>query len=154
DEGVGIQSEVLDETKNLSESNDDSDKQGSTDEEVFHVIPRDKNPKSPPSDTIDQIESEDDQNESDDDDYERVETDDDRDDKEEKDDRSTYIEETDSDKEHQGKGDADMNIEKEVEKEMSKEKPEGDAQPIKAQPNDEKKKSLNSFNQLLVNHGI
>ncbi|GJW74872.1 retrovirus-related pol polyprotein from transposon TNT 1-94 [Tanacetum coccineum] len=123
DEGDGIQLEVLDETKNLSESNDDSDKWGSTDEE---------------------IESEDDQNESDDDDYERVETDDDRDDKEEKYDRSTYIEETDtkrtySNKEHQGKGNADMNIEQEVEKEMSEEKPEGDAQAIKAQPNDEKK---------------
>ncbi|GJW19141.1 hypothetical protein Tco_0026577 [Tanacetum coccineum] len=114
DEGADIQSEVLDETKNL-----------------------DENPKSLPLDTIDQ-------NESEDDDDERVETDDDRDDEEEEDDRSTNIEETDTertnfDEEHQGKGDTDMNIEQEVEKEISKEKPEGDAQETEAQPNDDNK---------------
>ncbi|GKC00982.1 retrovirus-related pol polyprotein from transposon TNT 1-94 [Tanacetum coccineum] len=122
DEGAGIQSEVPDETKNLSESDDDSDKWGSTDEEVFRVVPRDENPKSPPSglsDNDDLNESEDDDDkrvETDDDDDERVETNDDRDNEEEQVDRSTDIEETDaesteSDNEHQGKGDADMNIE-------------------------------------------
>ncbi|GKE88597.1 hypothetical protein Tco_1566072, partial [Tanacetum coccineum] len=124
DEGADIQSEVPDETKNL-----------------------DENPKSLPSDTIDQNESkesEDDQNESEDDDDERVKTDDDRDNEEEDDDKSINIKETDtertnSDEEHQGKGDADMNIEQEVEKETSKEKPKGDAQATEAQPNDENK---------------
>nr|GEU45966.1 hypothetical protein [Tanacetum cinerariifolium] len=80
----------------------------------------------------------------DDDDDDRVETDDDHDDEEEEDDISTYIEETntertDSDEEHQGKGDADMNIKQEVEKEMSEEKPEGDAQATEAQLNDDNK---------------
>ncbi|GJT68278.1 hypothetical protein Tco_1019758 [Tanacetum coccineum] len=111
DEGAGIQSEVPDETKNLNQS----------ESEV----------------------SEDDQNKSEDDD-ERVETDDDRDDDKEEDDRSTYIEETNtkrtySDVDHQGKGDTDMNIEQKVEKEMSEEKPEGDAQATEAQPNDDNK---------------
>ncbi|GKD41619.1 hypothetical protein Tco_1261826 [Tanacetum coccineum] len=147
DEGYGIQSKGPDETKNLSESDDDSNKWGSINKEVFYIVTRDENPKNPPSDTVDQNESEeseDDQNESEDDNDERVETDNDRDDKEEKDDRSTYIEETDtkrtySDVEHQGKGNADMNIEQEVEKEMSEEKPEGDAQATEAQPNDDNK---------------
>ncbi|GKD52894.1 hypothetical protein Tco_1286281 [Tanacetum coccineum] len=132
DEGACIQLKVHDETKNLSESDDDSDKWGSTNEEVFHVVPRDENPKSPPSDLSDNDdlnESEDDDDErveTDDDDDERVETDDDRDDDEEEVDRSTDIKEndaesTESDDEHQGKGDADMNIEQEVEKEMSDE---------------------------------
>ncbi|GKD00837.1 hypothetical protein Tco_1171111, partial [Tanacetum coccineum] len=110
DEGVGIQSEVPDETKSLSKSDDDSDKWGSTDEEVFHIVPRDENLKSPPSDTVDQNESEDDQNESEDDDDERVETDDDSDDDEEEDNRSSDTE-------------------------MSDEKPKGDEQAIEAQPN-------------------
>ncbi|GKC44807.1 hypothetical protein Tco_1062529 [Tanacetum coccineum] len=70
DEGAGIQSEVPDETKNLSESDDNSDKWGSRDEE----------------------------NESEDDDDEKVETDDDRDDEEEEDDRSTDIEQTDTER--------------------------------------------------------
>ncbi|GKF10908.1 hypothetical protein Tco_0048834, partial [Tanacetum coccineum] len=139
DEGTGIQSEVPDETKNLSESDDDSNKWGSTDEEVFRVVPRDENPKSPPLDVFDN----EDQNEYEDDEDERVETDDDRDDKEEED-RSTDIKETDaerteSDDEHQGKGNADMNIKQEVEKEMSDEKPKGDEQAIEAQPNDDNK---------------
>ncbi|GJT38215.1 hypothetical protein Tco_0938080 [Tanacetum coccineum] len=124
DEGADIQLEVPDETKNL-----------------------DENPKSLPSDTIDQNESkesEDDENESKDDDDERVKTDDDRDNEEEDDDRSINIKETDTertnfDEEHQGKGDADMNIEPKVEKEMSKEKPKGDAQATEAQPNDDNK---------------
>ncbi|GKA45443.1 hypothetical protein Tco_0738239 [Tanacetum coccineum] len=74
----------------------------------------------------------------------RVETNDDRDEEEEDDDRSTNIEETDaerteSDDEHQGKGDADMNIEQEVKKEMSDEKPKDDEQVTEAQPNDDNK---------------
>ncbi|GJW96761.1 hypothetical protein Tco_0178569 [Tanacetum coccineum] len=98
--------------------------------EIFRVIPRDKNPKSPPSDIADQNESN--ESEDDDDDDERIETNDDCDDEEEEDDKSTNIKETDAertdfDNEHQGKGDANMNIKKEVEKEMSDEKPkEGD----------------------------
>nr|GEV24958.1 hypothetical protein [Tanacetum cinerariifolium] len=99
-----------------------------------------ENPKSSPSDLSDN----EDLNESEDDDDERVETDDDRDDDEEEDDRSTDIEETDaksteSDDEHQGKGDADMNIKHEVEKERSDEKPKSDEQATEAQPNDENK---------------
>ncbi|GKC62433.1 retrovirus-related pol polyprotein from transposon TNT 1-94 [Tanacetum coccineum] len=129
-EGAGIQSEVLDGTKNLSESDDDFDKWGSTDEEVFRVVPRDENPKSPPSDLYDNDdlnESEDDDDKrvetDDDDDDERVETNDDRDNEEEEVDRSTNIEETDaerteSDNEHQGKG---------------------NEQATEAQPNDDKK---------------
>ncbi|GJX11581.1 hypothetical protein Tco_0201440 [Tanacetum coccineum] len=110
-EGTGSKPRVPDELTGKSV--------GSTDEEVFHVVPRDENPKSPPSDLSDN----DDLNESEDDDDERVETDDDRDDDEEEVDRSTDIKETDaesteSDDEHQGKGDADMNIEQEVEKEI------------------------------------
>ncbi|GJZ65166.1 retrovirus-related pol polyprotein from transposon TNT 1-94 [Tanacetum coccineum] len=108
--------------------------------EVFRVVPRDKTPKIPPSDIFDN----EDHNEYEDDEDERVETDDDRDDKEEEEDRSTDIKETDaerteSDDEHQGKGDADMNIEQEVENEMSDEKPKGDEQAIEAQPNDDNK---------------
>nr|GEY81064.1 hypothetical protein [Tanacetum cinerariifolium] len=65
-----------------------------------------------------------------DDDDERVETNDDRD-EEKEDDRTIDIKETDvesteSDDEHQGKGDVDMNIKQEVEKEMSDEKPKED----------------------------
>nr|GEW02297.1 hypothetical protein [Tanacetum cinerariifolium] len=99
----------------------------------------DENPKSPPSDLFDN----DDLNEfkdhddervetDDDDDDEIAETDDDCDDEEEEVDRSTNIK---SDDEHQGKGDADMNIKQEVEKEMSDEKhKEGNITSIKAVP--------------------
>ncbi|GJU45411.1 hypothetical protein Tco_1202677 [Tanacetum coccineum] len=149
EEGAGIQLEVPDETKNLSESHDDSDKWGSTDEEVYLVVPQDENPKSPPSDLsnnddLNEYEDDDDERVETDDDDERVETDDDRDDKEEENDRSTDIEETDAERtesgdEHQGKGDADMNIEQEVEKEMSDEKPIGDEQATEGRPNNENK---------------
>nr|GEU99910.1 hypothetical protein [Tanacetum cinerariifolium] len=50
----------------------------------------------------------------------------------------TANERTKSD-EHQGKGDAGMNIEHEVEKEVSEEKPKGDAQATDAQPNEDNK---------------
>ncbi|GJY96446.1 copia protein [Tanacetum coccineum] len=99
------------------------------DEEVFRVVPRDENPKSPPSglsDNDDLNESEDDDDkrvETDDDDDERVETNDDRDNEEEQVDRSTDIEETDA----------------EMEKEMSDEKLKGNEQATEAQPNDDKK---------------
>ncbi|GJR16803.1 hypothetical protein Tco_0965330 [Tanacetum coccineum] len=131
---------------NQGESDDDSDKWGSTDEEVFRVAPRDENPKSLPSD----FSNNDDQNEYEDDSDERVKTDDDCDDEEETDDKSSDIVETDderteSDNEHQGKGDADMNIEQEVEKKNPEENPKGDDQATDAQPNDDNKDKFEFF---------
>ncbi|GKG29134.1 hypothetical protein Tco_0416499, partial [Tanacetum coccineum] len=91
---MSVLSITVNETKNLSESDDDSNKWGSKDEEVFRVVPRDENPKSPPSDVFDN----EDQNEYEDDEDERVEIDDDRDDKEEEEDRSTDIKEIDAER--------------------------------------------------------